>query len=379
MVELWVLSGLGVAAVAVFALLTALFLRHCERLSETAPSYDGPPVSVIIPARNEAANIEACVRSVLHQQYGPIEVIVIDDGSTDGTGEILTRLAEDHRLHIVTGASLPDGWTGKNHALVQGVRRAKGAYLLFIDADVTLHPAAVGAAMHTAQQRQVSLLSMWVRQVVKSWGEQIAQPVIIGFNLIADPLMRTNSPRYPHVALGNGQFLLVERSAYERIGGHTAVASQVVEDQELTRAFKRAGYRTLMLDGTALAHTRMYTSLAEVWHGWSKNNFLTMGCNYLRMSGAALAVFLVAVVPFLAVVVASAAGAYGPLALAVASVGGLLLVRYRTRRFVHSQPAAALLHAIGALIFIGIFFYSAYRYTFNRGAVWKGRTYPTGT
>jgi chlorobactene glucosyltransferase len=380
---LWILTMLTAIGVAIFAMRVAIFLRRCPALLPTdAIPEDAPLVSIVLPARNEAANIERCVLSLLAQSYPNLEVVVVDDGSTDATPAILAQLAViDTRLRVVRGGRLPAGWTGKSHAIHVGMQRARGAWLLFIDADVTLEPSAVSTAYLAARCHGVALLSLWARQELVSFWERVAQPVIVGMNHATDPFQRVSSTRYPNAAFANGQFILVERGAYERIGGHAAVREEVVEDQMLSRRFKHAGYRIIMLDGTQVLSTRMYTSLGGIWEGWSKNNFLTLGRNLLLMIGAVLAVYFVTVSPFVLAIAAPLAGfkfsyqVLDPLLVNLLAITVLLALRQRASRYFPTPPRYYLWHPLGGLIFIGIMINSAYRHLGGRGVTWKGRRY----
>ncbi len=378
---LWIMTVVTAISVAIFAVHVAIFLWRCPRLlpGGGVPT-DAPLISIVVPARNEEANIERCIRSLLAQTYSNFEVIAVDDASTDATPQILARLAGHRRLRIVRSGPLPRGWTGKSHAVCEGVRWAGGAWLLFVDADVTLHPGALDAAYLAAQRSGAGLVSLWARQELVGFWERVVQPVLVGVGHATDPLQRVSSPRHPGYAFANGQFILVERDAYERIGGHTVVRDEVVEDQMLSWHFKRAGYQMLMMDGTSVLSTRMYTSLSGIWEGWSKNNFLILKRNYLMVLGGVLAAFLITVSPFVLALVALLMSRFnyqvlGPLLVNLAALATLLLTRWRARRFFGTPLRDYLWHPIGGLVFIGIIINSAYRHTFGRGVTWKGRTY----
>jgi chlorobactene glucosyltransferase len=378
---IWTLTLLSVAANLVFAVLTTLFLRRRQVLQPAAaPAAHAPLISIIVPARNEAANIERCVRSILAQDYPYIEVIAVDDDSTDATPIILADIQdEDRRLRVVTGTPMRMGWTGKNNALDAGVKRARGDWLLFVDADMTLHSGALSAAFAAAQRSGATMVTLWARQQLESFWERVVQPVIIGFNVVADPFQHVNDPSH-RSSTANGQFILVERETYERIGGHSAVRDEVLEDQMLAQHFKRAGERILMMDGTHLLSTRMYTSLQGIWEGWSKNNFLSFNRNMLIMLASAVGVYLIAVNPFMMVWATLIALKFNhhltdPLIINLCSIALLLWTRWRVRSFCGTPLRDYLLHGVGAAIFIGIFFNSAYCHITGHGVTWKGRSY----
>ncbi|HEU4328542.1 MAG TPA: glycosyltransferase [Roseiflexaceae bacterium] len=382
MLIIWTMTLLSALAVAIYAAWTVLFVRNCPVLRPGGPPDDDAPlISIVVPARNEAANIERCVRSLLAQNYPRLEVIAIDDASTDATPEILARLAaEDSRLLVVAGAPLRPGWTGKNNAVAQGVRHAHGEWLLFVDADVCLHQGALSGAYQTATQRGIAMVSLWARQELLSFWERVAQPVIIGVNMVSDPLLLCNSPRFPRMALGNGQFILIDRTVYRRIGGHEAVRDEVVEDQMLSRNVKEAGHRLLMMDGSAVLSTRMYDSLQGVWEGWSKNNFLTLGRSFVVVVVASLCLYLVGIGPFVMALWTLVATKFSqhffdPLIINLLAIALLFWSRWFSRRFAPVPLRDILWHPVGALVFMGIILNSAYQHTWGRGVTWKGRRY----
>jgi chlorobactene glucosyltransferase len=383
MLILWILTILTALGVAIFAARVAIFLRRCQALlpSGAAPA-DAPLISVVLPARNEAANIERCVRSLLAQNYPNFEVVVVDDGSTDATPLILAQLAaENTRLRVVRNNRLPRGWTGKNHAAHVGARSAHGDWLLFVDADVTLHPGALSAAYLAAHAHGAAMLSLWAHQELLSFWERVAQPVIVGMGQATDPFQHVNSARHPGAAFANGQFILVERRAYVRIGGHAAVRDEVLEDQELSRRFKCAGEPMLMMDGTHVLSTRMYSSLGGIWEGWSKNNFLTLQRNPLLTLAAMISVYFVAVSPFVMALAIPLAGfkfnyqVFDPLLINLLAIMVVLAIRWRAHDYFGTPARYFIWHALGGLIFMGIMLNSAYRHLGGRGVTWKGRKY----
>lgn len=382
MTVIWVLTLLSALGAALFAGSSALFRRRCPVLEPAEPPPGALPlVSVVVPARNEAANIERCVRSLLAQRYPNLEIIAVDDASTDATPQILAALAaEDARLRVLPGRPLRPGWTGKNNALVHGLHEARGAWLLFVDADVALHPGALAGAYRAARAHGAAMLSLWARQETLSFWERTVQPVITGINLAVDPLLRCNSPRHPERALGNGQFILVEREAYQQTGGHEALRDEVLEDQRLSRNFKRAGHTVLMMDGAQVLSTRMYDSLQSLWEGWSKNNFLSLDRNIALAAACLLMTYLVMVNPFVLALWTLVATKYhqtffDPLLINLASVALLLWTRWRMRGFAPTPLRDYLTIPLGGLVFTGIILNSAYQHLRRRGVTWKGRMY----
>ncbi len=250
------------------------FARKRPDLART-PAASGPRVSVIIPARNEAAVIETVIRSVLATGYADLELLVVDDRSTDATAAIVDRLAaEDHRLRLILGAELPAGWYGKPWACVQGYRAATGALLLFTDADTRHEPELLPRAVGAMTAAAADLVTVAPQQACLSFWERIVMPqlwVLLGLRYHPE---RVNRARRAREVIANGQFILVTRSAYEAVGTHEIVRGEVAEDLALAQAFWRAGKVIHFAFAETLMTTRMYTNLAEIVEGWSKNIYL---------------------------------------------------------------------------------------------------------
>jgi chlorobactene glucosyltransferase len=241
------------------------------RLRDYEPLCSGPLVSVIVPARNEARNIERCVRLVLATQYTPIEVIVVDDRSTDGTAE-LVEPASGGRLRLVRGVEPPPGWFGKQWAIVQGYRVSKGELLVFADADTRHEPELLPRAVRALLQERVDLFTVLPRQEMTTFWERLIQPhVFLALETRVGNLARVNRTRTPWNAIANGQFILTSRAAYEAVGTHEAVKDTVTDDVLLAQVYVRAGKDIFLAHATEFMATRMYGSLREILAGWTKN------------------------------------------------------------------------------------------------------------
>lgn len=272
-----------------------------------------PSLSVIIPAYNEAANIEDCVCSVLLSTDLPpekLEVWVVDDQSIDETWEILqglqTRL-DDPRLKLMAGKPRPSQqvWLGKNWACAQAAAQAQGNYLLFLDADLRLNEGAIATALQFAQQQQTDLFTICPTVVCGCMAEWLAQPLIIHTMLIGFDFKAVNDPT-TDAAFAAGMFMLFRRAAYEKIGGHTAVADQVVEDVELGRLVKYSGLKLNCFLGNELASVRMYRTWAALWEGWTKNLYAGGQRNPVSMAKFVLVILLMCTVPWIGLVVSIA-------------------------------------------------------------------------
>ena len=228
--------------------------------------------SVLLPLRDEAPRVEPCLRALLAQE-GPLELLVLDDGSTDGTADVVRRVVVgDRRVTVLEGAGLPPGWLGKPHACQQLADAAdpRSQVLVFVDADVVLAPGAVAATVACLQDSGLDLVSPYPRQEAPG-ATRLVQPLLQWSWLSFLPLrLAERSPR-PSLSAANGQLLAVRREAYDRAGGHAAVRGEVVEDLALLRAVKRSGGTGGVVDGTHLATTRMYDDLASLADGYAKS------------------------------------------------------------------------------------------------------------
>ena len=229
-------------------------------------------VSILVPARNEAAVIGPMVTAVLAQTVADWELIILDDQSSDGTAELALRTAAgDPRVRVVRGQPLPAGWLGKNWACHQLGQAAEGDFLLFVDADVRLAPSAVAGLLALQAQTQADLLTIWPSQITPTWAERLIVPLIPFVIFSYLPLWPVHHTHWVAFAAANGQCLLFRRAAYAQIGGHTAVRGQIVEDVMLAKAIKRAKLRLRMGDGNQLVACRMYTDWGTVRGGLAKN------------------------------------------------------------------------------------------------------------
>ncbi len=239
---------------------------------------DLPLISVIVPAHNEQATIEECLRSVLEQDYPHYEVILVDDRSKDLTASIASNLARDRLdFKIVTVRKLADGWTGKCHALDIGVRHASGEWLAFLDADSSLNRTALLQCYQAAVKHKVNMITLSPKFILKTFWEKALQPAFAVASSILFPLPEINDPESP-VASANGMFFLISRYAYEKIGGHHDVRSLAVEDIGIGKRVKAAGLGLLFANGRHLLRTRMYTGFRATLDGWTR--ILSASMNY---------------------------------------------------------------------------------------------------
>ncbi len=263
-------AGIALALAALPAALGALNLALLPRA--VGPPPPGALVSILIPARDEAGNIEACVRAALAQQGVAVEVLVMDDASTDATAVLVAAMAaQDPRLRLLAAPALPPGWTGKVHACARLAEAARGSHLLFIDADVRLAPDAAARLAGHAAAGNLALVSGVPRQRIGSLGEALTVPGINFLLLGYLPGGGRAGTRKPSLAAACGQLVLVEAAAYRAVGGHAAIRTVLHDGLALARTLRAAGHRTEVVDGAPLADCRMYAGFREAWPGFLKN------------------------------------------------------------------------------------------------------------
>jgi len=348
------------------------------------PVPDAPLISVVVPARNEARNLPRCLTSLLAQTYSRLEVIVVDDRSTDATPHLLAEFAvRDPRLKVIAGRPLPEGWAGKPHALTQGAEAAQGEWLCFVDADTFAAPNLLASAHAAALTYQADFFTLLTRQELDTFWEKVIMPIVFTSIAAGFSAKRVNDPGRPD-AIANGQFILVRRVVYEALGGHRALRSSIVEDKDMAVRVKRAGYRLVLGDGRALARTRMYTSFNEIWEGWTKNIYFGVRDRRgLLLLGALASAAGALLLP--GWLIAGWAwwlfGGGWPALMTMAEAtlvwGGLLYSRIVVAREFEISRWYALTLPLGALVFGAMMWASTIKVLSGKGVTWKGRTYTT--
>ena len=377
-------SGLSLLLLALVTRDTwRLTLIPALRAAEAVPH--APFVSLLIPARNEAMRIERCLDGALAQTYPAYEVIVVDDGSTDATPQILSSYAaQDYRLRVIHGEALPAGWIGKCYACQQAANQAQGAWLLFLDADTAPQPGLVTALIDHAERHELDMLTLFPFMEFGSFWERVIMPPFLALINAVFPPERQNAPDVrPEEIVANGQCILVRANAYRAIGGHAAVHGEVLEDVQLAQALRKSGARTGVASGQPFLRVRMYTNGAEVVEGLAKNAIagarsgggralwgglrqflLAFGAQWLLLDSLWLFVmqqqFLAWIVLLHGIIVL----------IVVLSFWALLL-----RRLYRQPVAYALLWPLGMLCYGCIALWALWRIWSRRGVTWKGRAY----
>jgi glycosyltransferase involved in cell wall biosynthesis len=329
-----------------------------------------PTVSAIVPARNEEATIAAAVES-LAAQPEIMEIIVINDQSTDGTASALQDLSSRiAKLRVLETDGLPGGWVGKNHAVSLGAAQATGDWLLFTDADGVHLPGSTVRALADAAENGAQLVSYSPEQETRLWWEKALIPFVYTRLAHRFSYAEVNHPDSP-AAAASGQYLLIRREDYARIGGHAAVAGEVLEDVALARLAKQAGVRLHFASGNGIMRVRMYRTFGAMWQGWTKNLYPLMGG-----TSRAVGRELFGVVPWIPLLLL-------PLALVHLIWGMLALVLLAGRHAAYAadlrrnrfSPGLALYYLAGVALYAVALLHSEWRYA--KGSVaWKGREYP---
>jgi glycosyltransferase involved in cell wall biosynthesis len=338
-------------------------------------------VSAIIPARNEEASIARAVESVAAQPE-IAEIIVVDDQSSDRTAEILAELAARiPKLKILHTRALPPGWVGKNYAVTLGADVAQGDWLLFTDADTCHMPGSTRRALADAVDHNAALVSYSPEQELGSFWERVLIPFVYCRLAAKFSFARVNNPKLPDAA-ANGQFLLVLRDVYQEIGGHAAVASEVLEDVALARRVKRSGYQIHFTAPVGIISTRMYRSFSALWQGWTKNLYPLMGGTTKQVFSEFAKVFPAVELVVLFFFWVLLRGAYQPslplLAALLALANALRCARFAEQLYRNLYPLSYIKYYVpGMCLYSAALIASWWKNT--RGSVqWKGRTYPSG-
>ncbi len=376
------LTGLALACLIVAAQ-PALFAGLNLALLRTPAPDPGPAgsglVSILIPARNEAERIGPTLAAALGSTGTPVEVLVGDDHSTDGTAALVRAMAaRDPRLRLEAVPPLPEGWTGKNNACAYLATRARGAFLLFMDADVQLAPEAAARLAAQARRGGAGLVSAVPRQRMDSLGERLTVPMINLLLVGYLPVLAMRRSLHPSLGAACGQMILATRAAYAETGGHGAIRASLHDGVRLPRLFRRHGLRTDLALGRDLALCRMYAGFREAWAGFSKNAHEGMATPRALPVWTAL-LLLGHVLPW-GLVAAGLLGALPPAALAYALAA--LALSLGTRAAVTlgtGEPAATIpLHPLIVLTALAIQWNVLLRRERAGAATWKGRSYPVG-
>jgi chlorobactene glucosyltransferase len=373
-----VIRALAGAAAAGWSLLfasSAYSRRTIREVARAAAPLDAPAITVIVPARDEARDVEDTLRHLSRQDYPALEIVAIDDRSSDGTAAAIARAAaDDPRVVVVHGSEPPAGWLGKPWACAQGAERAHGAWLCFTDADVRFAPEALSSALAFALERGSGGATLSPRLVCGSFWERTVQPVAtLAITALIAPPALSQRPDAP-IALAAGAFILVRRDVYDRAGGHAAVRDRVADDLALGRAIKQAGGLLVLGHGDDLLEVRMYHGHRELWRGWRKNAAYGLpGGAPAALAGAASAA-IGALVPPLALVLGARTGDRGLARRGALGLVALIGLRASDRRTAPTPLAYAATAPLGVAWIAAVTFVAAVD-RMRGGSRWRGRRY----
>ncbi|WP_059105003.1 glycosyltransferase [Shouchella shacheensis] len=368
MIELY---SFALLAILGFVLVNGWFMPRLKG-GAVPPVEPAPLVSILVPLRDEERNVGLLIESLKELTYPKMEFIFLDDGSQDQTLDLL-RTETKHLEHsrVIKGAPLPEGWVGKVHACYQLGMEAKGAYLLFLDADIRLRSHTVEKTVRLSQKKNAGLISGFPRFPVHSLLGRLLVPlqhVIIYVHL---PLFIANHTMMSRASAAHGSFMFFSRCAYENVQGHRAVASSLVEDVHITRAVKEAGGRAILANITNVASCYMYESNREVWNGFLKNIFAGIGRSYLVASCIILFYSFFFILPLPLAVWGVLSGSY--------QLGIPLLITWMMRLLVDlrtkQNPFLCLLMPFSSMVLVVILVTSIHRTRVGDGFEWKGRRY----
>ena len=345
-----------------------------------------PRVSILIPARNEAAILATTLPAFLAQDYDNYEVILVDDASTDRTAELAQSFASQYpgRLRVIRIESLPANWVGKTHALHAAFQAAQGEWVLATDADIVFHPKALRAGLWLAEQQQAELVSIFPFSECHSFWEKVMMPVFGGMLATVFPLRKINDPQ-SSVALASGGYILMPRRTWAELGGYEAIQHEMIDDLNTARRVKHSGHRIFVAVTRSLLRTRMYSSFGEIWEGLRKNAFAAHRFSVTRLLGATALTWLTNLLPFAALAYAGfqwtayagdlpvRVGVIFALGLAQCSLAALYYLVLVV--FLGIPWGYALLAPLGAIVYTVISLDSMLRTLLGKGVTWKLRHY----
>jgi len=367
------------AGLVSFLLNLLLNLRSLRRpLSDGSIPEPAPFISVLIPARDEQANMVACLESLQKQDYPNFEILVLDDNSSDDTAGIVERIAtKDSRIRLLRGEPLPEGWAGKPFACYQLAKQAGGSWLLFTDADTTHAPNMLRGILALALKLRPSLLSGFPRQLAFSLPQKVAIPIFYFIILSWLPLWWLQRSKKPKPSLAIGQFLLFPREEYWRIGGHKAVMSKVLEDVWLGIEVNRHGGRHVAVDLSPVVSCNMYHTVGAMWEGFIKWVYSVALLSPVALGGLMVAGYVFFLAPFYWLwnelfVVATPTEWQ---AIIIFQVATILLIRWIIDRHFREPVVSTLLHPVGFSIILLACLYAGWQRWVGAGFYWKKRLY----
>jgi len=335
-----------------------------------------PLISVLVPARNEENNILGCIESLLQSDYPRMEIVVLDDNSTDKTFERAEKLSStEKRLRVIKGKKLPEGWTGKNWSCHQLSEVARGEWLLFTDADTRHTSRSISVALASALDTESGFLTCIPGLVAKTWSEKLFMPIIHFSFLVLIPFKLLNISKDSRLPLGIGPFILIKNECYSKCGGHESIKGKIVDDMALANKVKQDKGKISVIDGTDIVSLRFYTSFKSLWKGFSKNCYGALGGSPYRLFGVFLGCYFLFIYPYLSLWGAIQANQSIPIpflqVLTISLTRVIIAMRFK------ASLTYALLHPLSIIFVLSILFNSFRLSLFKKSCEWKERFYLT--
>jgi chlorobactene glucosyltransferase len=360
-------------------ILNNIFFKNIAGYSLPESFIKRPPlVSIMVPARNEAENIKMCVKSLLKQDYANIEILILDDNSTDDTSLIVKRIAEkDSRVKLITGKPLKDGWIGKSYACHQLAKHARGRYFLFTDADTLHFKNAVSSTIGCLIKNKLDALSAIPKQIMVGIHERLVVTWVHFGILSLLPLILIKKSKYPLFCTANGQCMLFKREVYRKIGGHKSIKTKILEDIHISKQVKRHGYRFMLFDGSKNIYCRMYRNFRGLIKGFSKFMFAAFDFKVFNIAVAILFISVIFLFPFifLPLGILLFNWPYPIVNLIIIQIFVVLTMRIILAIRLNNRILDTFLHPVSMLYIILLCINSVLQTKFGEGAYWKGRGY----
>lgn len=360
-------------------ILNNIFFKNIAGYSPPESFIKRPPlVSIMVPARNEAENIKMCVKSLLKQDYANIEILILDDNSTDDTSLIVKRIAEkDSRVKLITGKPLKDGWIGKSYACHQLAKHARGRYFLFTDADTLHFKNAVSSTIGCLIKNKLDALSAIPKQIMVGIHERLVVTWVHFGILSLLPLILIKKSKYPLFCTANGQCMLFKREVYRKIGGHKSIKTKILEDIHISKQVKRHGYRFMLFDGSKNIYCRMYRNFRGLIKGFSKFMFAAFDFKVFNIAVVILFISVIFLFPFifLPLGILLFNWPYPIVNLIIIQIFIVLTMRIILAIRLNNRILDTFLHPVSMLYIILLCINSVLQTKFGEGAYWKGRGY----
>lgn len=341
---------------------------------------ENPLISVLIPARNEEKNIRKCLLSLIKQDYKNIEILVLNDNSTDDTARIAGDIFTAYKnVRLINGRSLPDGWTGKNYACYQLFKESKGKYLFFTDADTIHKKGSVTSAVSCLVQEKLDLLSACPQQVMKSFHERMVIN-LTNFQILIPPLLFIRKSKIPVFGSGIGSLMIVKRDIYGDMGGHRSIKNSCVEDTAISKLFIKKGYKFMIFNGRKIYSTRLYDNFREIYEGFCRI-FLGNFNGRLGVSSIILVMFIFFLLPFILLAMLPLIEfrtnilLYSSLSLLLFQILIILLTRTMAKIKINGKIIDIFLHPVSIAYMVFMNFKLLFQKKEKSQVRWKGRTY----